>query len=123
MPMVQFSLVAMLGLVEEDVLSLPRLVELMCHNPARLFQIRDRGFIREGMKADLALIHRQAWTMTGKDIVSRCGWSPLEGRTFQWQVKKTFCNGRLIYNKGVFADGNSHAQALKFRDASSSLIL
>ena len=114
MPMVQFSLPAMLGLVEEGVLPITRMVELMCHNPARLFHIAGRGFIREGMKADLTLVRRQPWTLTADKIVSRCGWSPLEGHTFTWQVEQTYCNGRLIYNKGVFADGNSHAQALQF---------
>ena len=114
MPMVQFSLPAMLGLVEEGVLPLTRMVELMCHNPARLFHIAGRGFIREGMKADLTFVRRQPWTLTADKIVSRCGWSPLEGHTFPWQVEQTYCNGRLIYNKGVFADGNSHAQALQF---------
>lgn len=114
MPMVQFSLPAMLGLVEEDVLPITRLVELMCHNPARLFNIEGRGFIREGMKADLTLVRRQPWTLTADRIVSRCGWSPLEGRTFPWQVEQTYCNGHLIYNKGVFAEGNQHAQALRF---------
>ena len=114
MPMVQFSLPAMLGLMEEGVLPITRLVELMCHNPARLFRIAERGFIREGMKADLTLVRRQPWTLTKEHIVSRCGWSPLEGRRFPWQVEQTYCNGRLIYHKGVFADGNSHAQALHF---------
>lgn len=114
MPMVQFSLPAMLGLVEEGVLPITRMVELMCHNPARLFHIAERGFIREGMKADLTLVRRQPWTLTQDLIVSRCGWSPLEGHTFPWRVEQTYCNGRLIYDKGVFADGNSHAQALHF---------
>ena len=114
MPMVQFSLPAMLSLVEEGVLSITRLVELMCHNPARLFHIQQRGFIREGMKADLVLVRRQPWTLTADQVVSKCGWSPLEGHTFPWIVEQTYCNGRLIYNKGVFAEGNTHAQALKF---------
>lgn len=114
MPMVQFSLPAMLGLVEEGVLPITRMVELMCHNPARLFHIAERGFIREGMKADLTLVRRQPWTLTQDLIVSRCGWSPLEGHTFPWRVEQTYCNGRLIYDKGVFADGNSHVQALHF---------
>ncbi len=114
MPMVQFSLIAMLQLVEEGVLPLTRLAELMCHNPARLFGIEGRGFIREGMKADLTLVRRHPWTLTAENVVSRCGWSPLEGRTFSWHVEQTYCNGRLIYNKGRFAEGNAHAQALRF---------
>ena len=114
MPMVQFSLPAMLGLVEEGVLSITRMVELMCHNPARLFGIQGRGFIREGMKADMTLVRREPWTLTTADIVSRCGWSPLEGHTFPWRVVSTYCNGRLIYDNGQFAEGNQHAQRLRF---------
>ena len=114
MPMVQFSLPAMLGLVEEGVLTIERLVELMCHNPARLFNIERRGFIQEGMKADLVVVSRQPWTLTADRIVSRCGWSPLEGRTFPWQVQQTYCNGRLIYDHGAFAQGNEHAELVRF---------
>lgn len=114
MPMVQFSLIAMLQLVDEGVVTLPRLAELMCHNPARLFAIEGRGFIREGMKADLALVRRRPWTLTADDVVSRCGWSPLEGRRFNWRVEQTYCNGRLIYDKGAFAETNEHACALTF---------
>ena len=114
MPMVQFSLIAMLQLVDEGVVTLPRLAELMCHNPARLFAIEGRGFIREGMKADLALVRRSPWTLTADDVVSRCGWSPLEGRRFNWCVEQTYCNGRLIYDKGAFAETNEHACALTF---------
>lgn len=113
-PMVQFSLVSMLQLVEEGVLSLTRLVELMCHNPARLFRIERRGFIREGMAADLVRIRRQPWTLTSSDVVSRCAWSPLEGRSFDWRVTHTYCNGSLIYEKGAFAADNEHACALTF---------
>ena len=114
MPMVQFSLPAMMGLVSEGLLTVERLVELMCHNPARLFGIKGRGFIREGMKADLVVLRHEPWTLSTGLIVSRCGWSPLEGRSFPWRVEQTYCNGRLIYNKGVFAEGNGHAQALRF---------
>lgn len=114
MPMVQFSLPAMMQLVEEGVLPITQLVQLMSHNPARLFSIEGRGFIRTGMKADLVLLRRTPWTLTPERIVSRCGWSPLEGRTFTWQVEETYCNGHLIYNKGIFAEGNTHAQRLRF---------
>ena len=104
MPMVQFSLPAMLSLVDEGVLSIERLVELMCHNPARLYNIKERGFIREGYWADLTLVRRKPWTLTKDCIESRCGWSPLEGRTFNWQVEKTWVNGKLVW------DGNSVSQ-------------
>lgn len=112
--MVQFSLVAMLQLMEEGIVSLPQVVALMSHHPAQLFAIRDRGFIREGMKADLTLVRRQSWVLNRQDVISRCAWSPLEGRTFSWRVAETYCNGRLIYDHGTFADGNHHAQALRF---------
>ena len=102
MPMVQFSLPAVLSLVDEGVLSLERAVELMCHNPARLYHIKNRGFIREGYWADLVLVHRQPWTVTKGCIESCCGWSPLEGRTLGWQVEKTWVNGNLVWDGASF---------------------
>ena len=98
MPMVQFSLPAVLSLVDEGVLSLERAVELMCHNPARLYRIPERGFIREGYKADLTLVRRNAWTVTKDCIESKCGWSPLEGSTLKWQVEKTWVGGHLVWD-------------------------
>ncbi len=98
MPMVQLSLPAVLSLVDEGVLSLERAVELMCHNPARLYHIKDRGFIREGYWADFTLVRRKPWTVTQDCIESKCGWSPLEGRTFGWQVEKTWVNGQLVWD-------------------------
>lgn len=96
-PMVQFSLVSMLGLVDEGVLSMERLVEVMCHNPARLFALPDRGFVREGHWADLTLVRRRDWTVTRECVLSKCGWSPLEGRTMHWQVVATWVNGQQVY--------------------------
>lgn len=98
MPMVQFSLPAMLTLADEGVLSLERIVELMCHNPARLFHVRDRGFVREGYRADLTLVRRKPWTLTTDCIESKCGWSPLEGRRLGWQVERTWVGGRLVWD-------------------------
>lgn len=115
MPMVQFSLVAMLGLVDEGVLSIERLVHLMCHNPATIFQIENRGFLREGYKADIVLVRPHAfWTLTPNLIESKCGWSPLEGRTLRWKVEKTYCNGFLVYNNGMITDTDFHGQAVTF---------
>ena len=102
MPMVQFSLPAVLSLVDEGILSIERAVELMCHNPARLYHIKDRGFIREGYHADLVLVRKRPWTVTKDCIESKCGWSPLEGRTFGWQVEKTWVNGRLVWDGASF---------------------
>ena len=102
MPMVQFSLPAVLGLVDEGVLSIERAVELMCHNPARLYHIKDRGFIREGYYADLVLVRKRPWMVTKDCVESRCGWSPLEGRTLGWQVEKTWVNGRLVWDGTSF---------------------
>ncbi len=101
MPMIQFSLVTMLELVDEKVLSLERMVELMCHNPARLFGVEQRGFLRKGYRADMVIVRpRSPWTVTKDVIQSKCGWSPMEGHEYQWRVERTLCNG-----KTVFADG------------------
>ena len=83
MPMVQFSLVTMLELVDQGVLSLERLVELMCHHPATLFGVRHRGFLREGYQADIVLVRpNTGWTVTKELILSKCGWSPMEGHMY-----------------------------------------
>lgn len=115
MPMIQFSLVSMLGLVDEGVLPIERLVQLMCHNPAKLFSVSERGFLRNGYKADIALVRPNSpWTVTPGCIQSKCGWSPLEGRSFNWRVEHTFCNGCHIYNNGVFND-DYRGERIEFR--------
>ena len=113
MPLLQFALVAMLSLVDDGILSIERMVELMCHNPARLFAVRNRGFLREGYKADIAIVRRQeAWMVTPAMIRSKCGWSPFMGDTFRWRVEHTFVNGFHIYNKGVLDDSIRGEQLL-----------
>jgi len=115
MPMVQFSLPSMLELVDQKVLTIERLVQLMAHNPALLFEVRQRGFIRKGYQTDLAIVRpKSPWTVTPEVIESKCGWSPMEGHTFQWRVEQTICNGHIIYNKGVI-DRQYVGQPLTFR--------
>lgn len=102
-PLVQHSLVAMLEMWHNKIFSLEKIVEKMCHNPAILFNIRDRGFIREGYKADLCLVNPDdPWRVTKNNILYKCGWSPFEGMEFRSKVVRTIVNGTTIYNKGVF---------------------
>ncbi|AHM60721.1 dihydroorotase [Flammeovirgaceae bacterium 311] len=97
-PLVQHSLVAALELAKQGVLSLPQVVEKMCHNPAILFRIRERGFIEEGFWADLVLVdEQQPWTVSRENILYKCGWSPLEGQQFQHKVTHTWVNGSLVW--------------------------
>lgn len=115
MPSVQFSLVSMLSLVDEGVLTLPRLVELMCHAPARIFDIENRGYLRPGYKADLVLVRPGSpWVLTPNRIESKCNWSPLEGCRFNWRVEKTYCNGYLLYSQGFFTDEDHKGQAITY---------
>ena len=115
MPMLQFSLVTMLELVDMGVLTIERMVELMCHNPARLFEVRQRGFLRKGYQADIVIVRPHApWTVTPDVIESKCAWSPMDGHEYQWRVEQTFCNGHLIYNKGV-VDRDYIGQPVVFR--------
>ena len=101
MPMIQFSLVTMLELVDQGILSLERLVELMCHNPARLFEVRNRGFLREGYQADIVIVRpNTGWTVTKSLIQSRCAWSPMEGHMYLWRIDRTLCNGHTVYSNG-----------------------
>ena len=115
MPMIQFSLVTMLELVDEKVLSLPQLVRLMAHNPATLFGVERRGFIRKGFRADLVIVRpRSPWTVTKDVIQSKCGWSPMEGHEYQWRVEQTICNGHTIYNKGI-VDTSYIGEEIRFK--------
>ena len=115
MPMIQFSLVTMLELVDQGVLTIERLVELMCHNPARLFEVRQRGFLREGYQADIVLVRPDAgWTVTKDLIQSKCGWSPMEGHMYLWRVERTLCNGHTVYQQGR-VDTSYIGQSVAFR--------
>ena len=101
MPMIQFSLVTMLELVDAGVLTIERMVQLMCHQPACLFGVEHRGFLRPGYRADLVVVRPHSpWTVTPDVIQSKCGWSPMEGHEYQWRVERTLCNGQTVYADG-----------------------
>lgn len=115
MPMIQFSLVSMLQFVEEGILPIDRLAWLMCHNPARLFSVSMRGFLRPGYKADITIVKRgEPWTLTEDCIQSKCRWSPLTGRKFNWHVVRTICNGHTVYDQGKM-DYGYRGEAVRFR--------
>jgi dihydroorotase len=113
-PLIQHSLVAMLELWHKKVFSLEKIVEMMCHNPAILFNIRKRGFIREGFQADLCIVNPDSsWTVSKENLLYKCGWSPFEGVTFQSKVVQTFVNGTIVYNNGVI-NNDYRGQRLMF---------
>ena len=98
-PLVQHSLVAMLQLVKQGAFTLEKIVEKMCHAPADLFRIEERGYISPGYFADLVLVDLNSpWTVSTENILYKCGWSPFEGTTFDASVSKTWVNGKLVYN-------------------------
>jgi dihydroorotase len=113
-PLVQHSLVAMLELWHNRIFNLEKIVEKMCHNPAILFNIKKRGFIREGYQADLCIVNPEnPWIVSKENILYKCGWSPFEGTTFRSRVIKTIVNGTIVYNNGVIND-NYRGQRLMF---------
>lgn len=112
-PMVQHSLNIMLEFFKQGHISLEVIAEKMCHNPAILYRIAKRGFIREGYAADLTIVDLHSdWTVSKENILYKCGWSPLEGTHFQTKVTHTFVNGNLVYENGRFNE-NTKGEALK----------
>ncbi len=102
-PLVQHALPAMLELVHQHKISLEKIVEKMCHNPAILFQINKRGFIKEGFYADLVLVNlNDSWTVNKENVLYQCSWSPFDGTVFQSKITHTFVNGNLVYQRGKF---------------------
>lgn len=106
LPLVQHSLNVMLGMYHEGRISLERIVEKMCHAPAVLFRIRERGFLDEGYFADLSIVDLdREWTVSKENILYHCGWSPFEGTTFRGQVLSTIVSGQLAWHDGRIMDG------------------
>lgn len=115
MPMVQFSLCTMLTLSDKGILPVERVAKLMCNNPATLFEVRDRGFLKEGYKADIAIVKQcEPYTVTNDMVISKCGWTPLAGTELSWKVMHTFCNGQHVYDNG-FINDNIRGEEIKFR--------
>ena len=113
-PLVQHALPAILEMYHQEKISIDKIVEKMCHNPAILFQIEKRGFIKEGYFADLVLVDlNNPWTVTKDNILYKCGWSPFEGTTFKSRITHTFLNGSLIYNNFKFFNSGA-AKRLTF---------
>lgn len=104
-PLVQHSLVAVIEHFKKRKISLQKIVEKMCHNPAILFQIEKRGFVKEGFKADLVLVDLDdEFTVSKENILYKCGWSPLEGTTFHSKITHTFVNGNLVFENGKVSE-------------------
>ncbi len=113
-PLVQHALPAMLERHLEGKISLEKIVQKMCHNPAILFQIEKRGYVREGFYADLAVVNLNSpWKVTKENVAYKCGWSPFDGNVFKAAVTHTFVNGHLAYENGVFSK-DRHAKRLTF---------
>ena len=113
-PSIQNSLDVMLNLYHQGLISLPQIVKLMCHNPAELYQIKGRGFIREGYYADLALVDlNHEKVIKNDDMLYKCGWTPYDGMSVKSQVTHTFVNGNLVYHDGKVED-NIFGKPLEF---------
>ncbi|WP_425637271.1 dihydroorotase [Algoriphagus yeomjeoni] len=113
-PLNQHSLVAMLDFYHQGKISLENIALKMCHNVATLFHIKERGFIREGYYADLVLVDlNNPWKVEKENILSKCGWSPFEGHTFQSKVTHTVVSGHLAYENGTFHE-DKKGERLRF---------
>ena len=101
----QHSLVAMLEGYHNDKIKLEKIVQKMCHNPAILFEIENRGFIKEGFYADLVIFNlNKPWTVNKENILYKCGWSPFEGTTFKSRISHTIINGNLVFSNNKIID-------------------
>ena len=110
-PLVQHALLALLTAVRQGKISIEKLVQKACHNPAILFQVENRGYIKEGFQADLVLVDLEKKTTVTKDnLLYQCGWSPFEGTTFDASIEKTWVNGQLVYDQGKIIEAGAGQQ-------------
>ena len=114
-PGVEYSLLVMLELALQGIVSLPQVVQLMCQNPAVLFGIEKRGFIRPGYKADLVVVNPKIATLAGEHVYSKCGWTPYEGVRFSHSIDTTYVNGRVAFRSGEFPE--RAAEPLRFNQS------
>ncbi|MCH9660717.1 MAG: dihydroorotase [Bacteroidetes bacterium] len=113
-PLVQHALEALFEMHHKGKISIEKIVEKTAHNPAILFQIKDRGYIKKGYKADLVIMEPNApWTVNKENLAYKCGWSPFEGTTFTSRVMYTFVNGQIAYHNGKFPT-RTHGERLSF---------
>ena len=113
LPLVQYALLAAIELVHEKRMDITRVVQKTAHAPAQLFDVRERGYLREGYWADLVLVDDEPLTVRREDVLSKCGWSPFEGTTFRSRIGATWVNGRLVWN-GRELIGTPAGQRLEF---------
>ena len=107
----QHALLALLTSVGKGKISIEKLVQKACHNPAILFQVESRGYIKEGFQADLVLVDLEKKTTVTKDnLLYQCGWSPFEGTTFDASIEKTWVNGQLVYDQGEIIEAGAGEQ-------------
>ncbi|MFA9391033.1 MAG: dihydroorotase [Prolixibacteraceae bacterium] len=112
-PLVQHALVAMLEMANQGIFTYEKVVEKMCHTPAQLFNIANRGYIREGYKADIVLVNpNKTWTVSPENVYYKCGWSPFDGQQFMHQVTHTLVNGHLVFENGKFDESKKGERLL-----------
>lgn len=116
-PLVQHAVVAMFEAHHQGKISVEKIVEKMCHNPAKIFKIEKRGFIKEGYYADIAIVNAYLpWNVKKENIIAKCGWSPFEGYNFKSRITHTFVNGKLVYHNGKVKEAKAGQRLLFERE-------
>lgn len=115
MPSVQFSLINMLALYDNGIVPLEQIAKLMAHNPAKRFDIRKRGYLREGYYADFVIVKRgEEYELSNTEVLSKCGWTPFAGRKYSWRVERTYSNGECVYSRNGGIINGAHSKEIEF---------